>query len=135
MSDAAIASIVTGVVTVTSLFVGFLTLYVKIKYGTDKVKDLEDKVDDNTVLTKEGTITAARNANIAVAAANRASDKTDAIAKQLNGTLEEKITTIVRQHTEPILLAIAEHSKQDEQNMREVRQAIDTLIEANKGRK
>lgn len=53
MSDAAITAIVSGVITVAGMVVGFLTLWVKIKYGVEKVKEVESKVDANTVLTGE----------------------------------------------------------------------------------
>ncbi len=61
MSDAAISSLVTGLITVTTMVVGFLTLWVKLRYGTQmaekaasKAAEVEDKIDANTVLTVKG---------------------------------------------------------------------------------
>lgn len=51
MSDAAVATLVSGVVTIVTMLVGFLTLWVKLKYGVEKTKDVESKVDHNTALT------------------------------------------------------------------------------------
>lgn len=58
MSDVSVASAVTGLVTITTMVIGFLTLWVKLKYGVDKAdeaarvaKVVEDKVDDNTAIT------------------------------------------------------------------------------------
>lgn len=51
MSDAAIASIVTGVVTIATMVVGFLTMMVKLKYGVDQVEAVSGKVDVNTAIT------------------------------------------------------------------------------------
>ncbi len=38
MSDAAIAQVVAGLITITTVVVGFLTLWVKLKYGADQAK-------------------------------------------------------------------------------------------------
>lgn len=58
MTDGAITTIVAGVITVTTMVVGFLTLWVKLKYGAEKaeetaskVKVVEGKIDDNTRIT------------------------------------------------------------------------------------
>ena len=48
MSDAAIANLVTGVVTVATLLVGFFTLWVKLRYNATNI---EGKVDANTAMT------------------------------------------------------------------------------------
>lgn len=53
MSDAAIASIVTGLVTVTTLIVGFLTLWVKLRYGESATRKVGEKVEENTEITTE----------------------------------------------------------------------------------
>ena len=53
MSDAAIANIVTGVVTVATIVSGFLTLWAKLKYGVHKVEETSAKVDVNTQLTEK----------------------------------------------------------------------------------
>lgn len=60
MSDAAIASIVTGIVTISTMVIGFLTLWIKLRYGVEKAEevatkaqDMEDKIDHNTTITTE----------------------------------------------------------------------------------
>lgn len=70
MSDAAIANIVTGIVTVTTIVIGFATLWLKLKYGVEKKADeaalkaaeVEGKIDGNTQITSE-----VRNATAKVA--------------------------------------------------------------------
>lgn len=72
MSDAAVASIVTGLVTMTTMIVGFLTMWLKLRYGAEKAAEaavkagvLEAKVDHNTSLTtdvKEAASAAANHA-------------------------------------------------------------------------
>lgn len=59
MSDAAIASVVTGLVTVVTLITGFLTLWVKLRYGVEKAEEaatkaklVEHKIDTNTQITE-----------------------------------------------------------------------------------
>src|SRR5688500_5697433 len=75
MSDATIVNIVTAVVTgsitITTMIIGFLTLWVKLKYGIDQAgnaaakaevaagdaataaRGLEEKVDHNTTITTQ----------------------------------------------------------------------------------
>lgn len=100
MSDAAIASIVTGFVTVMLSLIGFLTLWAKLKYGEKKVEAVSTKIDANTALTKKidgqtngglddrfadhaARITALESKVSAVDA------KQDAIAKTLDSTRHE----------------------------------------------
>lgn len=85
MSDSAITTIVSGVITVVITVVGFLTLWVKLKYGESKATEaavkaeaavakattVEDKIDDNTNITRE------------------VNHKADIITKQTNGSLDE----------------------------------------------
>ena len=74
MSDAAVTSIVTGVITIASMLIGFMTLWVKVRYGIDKAEaasveatkqaivkatDVEKKIDNNTVIS-----TSARDAAV-----------------------------------------------------------------------
>lgn len=82
MSDAAITTIVSGFVQVVVLVVGFLTLWVKLKYGVEKAErsataaatkahEVEQKLDANTVTTQA------------------VSDKADTIVSQTNGTMDQ----------------------------------------------
>jgi hypothetical protein len=94
------------------MVVGFLTLWVKLRYG------VETKIDDNTRLTQAGAAQASVNAIAAKAAADGAADKADAIAERLNGGLDDKIKAIVR-----------EHSMQDDKNMAEINGKLKDLTE------
>ena len=60
MSDAAITALVSGLVTITTIVVGFLTLWVKLKYGAEKVDYVAQKLDANTELTSEAKDAAAK---------------------------------------------------------------------------
>lgn len=106
MSDAAVATIVTGLVTTTTVIVGFLTMWVKLKYG------VESKIDRNTELTQVGTDNAAANAKAAVGAANVAAEKAvateDRIATMLNGALDARIRAVVKECLDPLEAGMAE---------------------------
>ena len=106
MSDAAITTIVSGVITIVGMVIGFLTMWVKLR-GASK------KIDSNTEMTRAGTN-----------AAYQASYKTDALIDQMNGKLDGRIATIVKAHTEPIATALRLHAEQDDKNMGEIRQAL-----------
>ena len=134
MSDAGIASIVTGIVTITTIIAGFLTLWIKLRYGVLKAEEaatkaqvVETKIDNNTKITKEGVEAAANNAQAAADAANASAAKTDALSEQLNGKLEARITAIVKEYTEPLVVMFRVHSEQDDKNMMEIRRALGEL--------
>jgi hypothetical protein len=44
MSDAAIAIVVSGSITIATMVVGFLTLWIKLKYGAEKLDSVEKRV-------------------------------------------------------------------------------------------
>lgn len=78
MSDAAITTIVTGVVTCVTLIIGFLTLWVKLKHAATKAEaaatkaqEVELKLDSNTILTRS------------------VDTKTDTIVEQTNGAMDK----------------------------------------------
>ena len=48
MSDAAIATIVSGAITITTLIVGLLKLKYMVDEATTRAKSVENKVDANT---------------------------------------------------------------------------------------
>ena len=127
MSDSAVATIVTGLVTMVTLVVGFLTLWVKLKYGADKV---ERKIDINTALTKAGTEAASTNARVAASAATKAADKADALAIQMNSGLDDRMIAIVKAHTGPLAAILESHARQDDANMVEIRLALGELKKA-----
>ncbi len=120
MSDAAVATMVTGIVTMTTLICGVVTLYIKLRW-TDK------KIDDNTKLTVAGTQAAVVNARRAADSASDAKEAAAAMANRLNGTLDEKIEVIVRQHIDPLIAMVRSHTEQDERNMTEIRTALGEL--------
>ena len=120
MSDGAIATIVTGLITITMTVIGFLTLWLKLRYGVtkaeetaEKVHTVEKKLDANTVMTAAGV--------------NAASTKADAIVEQLNGKLEDRIRSIVKEQLEPIIAMFKIHSDQDDKNTAEIRESIEKL--------
>lgn len=125
MSDAAVATIVTGVVTMATLICSVVTLYLRLKW-TDK------KIDDNTELTRANTVEAVVNAKIAADTATDAKIAAIEIADRLNGTMNEEIISVVKQHVDPILVAIKVHSEQDEKNMVEIRNALGELRDRTK---
>lgn len=134
MSDAAIATLVTGVLSLATMVIGFLTLWIKLRYGVErtealaqKTQTVEYKIDTNTALTRAGTEAATENAKVAATAANEASRKSDNIAEKLNGVLDDKIRAIVKEHTEPLMAMFRLHVEQDDKNMTEIRQALSNL--------
>ena len=107
------------------MVVGFLTLWVKMRYG-------ESKIDANTELTKVGTTVAAENAMAAADRAAEAKLAAENLSSQFNGVLDKRITKIVKEHIEPLVIAFKAHSEQDDHNMKEIRTA---LIDLRKGLK
>jgi predicted nucleic acid-binding Zn-ribbon protein len=88
MSDSAIASIITGVVTVMTAIIGFLTLWVKLKYGEAKIDDaarraavVEGKIDD-VQASKRATL-------VKVAEVSDKLDNNTAITTQAKDAAEE----------------------------------------------
>jgi uncharacterized protein YqgV (UPF0045/DUF77 family) len=102
----------------------FLTK-VKSDHNAAKLETVEQKIDANTVLTKDAGEEATTNAKAAAVAANTAAttaatavttaasvkESADKLADKLNGELDQRITTIVKLHTEPIIEAIKELSE------------------------
>lgn len=70
MSDAAITTIVTGIVTIAMSTIGFLTLWVRLKYGEKETRAVKEKVAENTDITA-----ATRDATSKVAAHVTGCDK------------------------------------------------------------
>ena len=142
MSDAAIANIVTGIVTTVTLLIGFLTLWVKLRYGVEKTEEVarrsqqvESKVDHNTLVTKAGTDAAVRNAKMAAETATTAAETAaevsivtramaESIDKKLNGG---GIDAAIESAIQPIRESLAKHTVQDDRNMNEIRTALNDL--------
>ena len=83
MSDAAVATIVGGFITISTMVIGFLTLWLKIKYGSEKVDATAKEAADTAkeAATKVASIEEKVDAN---------TDITKRIEKQTNGPLTEK---------------------------------------------
>ena len=107
MSDAAVVAVVTGLVTITTMVTGFLTLWVKLKYGVRVSEEASEsaklavvkadetasivgtKIDHNTAMTAE-TKEAATKANEHAVACN---DERVKILKMIAGN-ESRINSI-----------------------------------------
>lgn len=123
MSDAAITNIVTGLVTITTLVMGFLTLWVKLRYDAKKAEEIskvvESKIDSNTLLTLSNKDVAIKNASVAVSAAAHIKNATEAMAenidKKLNGGLDRSLEHVVKPLQNDILASntvLLEHVKE-----------------------
>ena len=125
MSDATVVALVTGLGTIVATVVGFLTLWVKLKYG------VEFKIDTNTEMTRAGAKAATDHAKIAATSANAAAQKAtateDKITNMLNGQLDVRIRTVVKECFEPLEIAVQAHAEQDEKNMAEIRATLDQM--------
>ncbi len=100
---AIVTAIVAGVVNIAGMIIGFLTLWLKIKYGAEKAEAavtkaeaavvtqaaLGKKIDDNTKITKAGV------------------EAVSVVAKKLNGGLDEAL----KEATEPIKERLAQHEQ------------------------
>lgn len=107
MSDAAITSIVTGAVTVVTIVVTFLTLWVKLRYGVEeKANRVEKKLDNNTTITA----TAARKADSNTSNIIAATAAVDRIDKKLNGGIDASINQAI----DPIKAQLDDHAKKIE---------------------
>lgn len=127
MSDLAIANLVTGAVTVSTLVIGFLTLWLKIKYGVDRADagsaKIENKIDDNTKITKAGSAAAVTNAKAAAQSAEDAKTVAKSIQLKLNGGIDAAINDAVK----PLQEQFENHVRQDELVWREIKTILTEL--------
>ena len=114
MSDAAITTIVAGVIQIVVIIMGGVGLWLKLKYGQEKT---DKKLDNNTVITtqaseraEEASIRAASSTKSAVLAANATATAFDKINSKLNGGVDAAISQAV----EPINKMLTEHSNRIE---------------------
>ncbi len=49
MSDAAVFTVVSGLITITTMLVGFLTLWVKLRYGGEKAAEAAVKAEEAVI--------------------------------------------------------------------------------------
>lgn len=122
MSDSAITVIVAGCVQVAVLIVGFLTLWVKLRYGTEqaeraavKAQIVEKKIDNNTILTVKGT----------AAAAETAAEVKATLDKKLNGGLDAALKEAVT----PVKEALESHMAKDAEDMAEIKDKLSEHVE------
>lgn len=149
MSDAAITTIVSGVITavltLVPMVIGFLTLWVRLKYGVEKAEEaakkakaVEEKIDNNTQLTKEGTEAATANAKKAADAVTQAAEKTEAadkkkleilqeIAEQTNGMLGQNVKDAVSAAIHPLQSQLTEHDKICDDDRTKINQVISIM--------
>lgn len=109
MSDATIVAVVSGVITVTTMIIGFLTLWVKLRYGVDKTEQIEEKVDHNTKITRDANEVAVVNSK--------------EISKRLNGGIDSAIEVA----TKPLYDILTNHVLQYETDMKELRNLIEEV--------
>ena len=116
MSDAAVANIVTGVVTVATLLVGFFTLWIKLRYGVNKVQEAREeaatradetaaKIDANTEITRVGAAAAVES------------------AQKLNGGVDSAVVNAMA----PIHKALMEHIAQNTRDIGELKRVVADL--------
>ncbi len=129
MSDAAVATIVSGAITIVTLIIGFFTLLIKLKYAKESIGD---KVDHNTKVTEDGTTMAASNAAEAATASKSVALTTDTINKKLNGGLHAAINSAI----DPVHKALIAHTEKDandlaevKDDVAEVKEKFDSLVE------
>lgn len=124
LSDAAVASIVTGFITIIGMVIGFLKLWVDIKYGVKKkVEEASSKIDQNTLITQAGTQKAVLTADRAATTAETTKATVEDISRKLNGSMDEVISTAIA----PIVKTIEEHAASDDKYMREINTRFEHL--------
>jgi hypothetical protein len=105
MSDAGIATIVSGAVTVATMVVGFLTLWVKVRYGFDRSEEAKNRIEGKV----DATATTALEVN-----------------KKLNGGVDSSVKEAMR----PMVDRLNDHANRInnlEQKMALLRESMDSL--------
>lgn len=117
MSDAAIVSIVTGIVTI-------LTLWLKLKYSTASV---EEKVDANTEITQRSAAEAKHTAKVAADRATEAKAVAHDIKESLNEKLNGGIDEAVRSAVNPVKVMLEAHVQKDSDDFAEIKDKVEEL--------
>lgn len=137
MSDAAVVTLVSGLVTVTTIVTGFLTLWIKIKYGVEKAQEAADTA--NVVEGKMNAVEGKVDENTLI---------TERIEKQTNGPLTQKVAELERKFNgrvsqiedhairvnalevriERVMLSIDSLSKNADSTRHEMRSLMQTMI-------
>lgn len=92
MSDAAITNICTTILTLGMGVIGFVTLWVKLRYGQNRT---DAKLESNARLTTAGTARADAAVEHAREAASCAQEASAGIASKLNGGIDDSISKAV----------------------------------------
>lgn len=85
MSDAAITTIITGLVTITTMVIGFLNMYVKLRHARLRAEVAAFKADEAVV--KVGVVERKIDHNTSLT--QSVESKANTIVKQTNGSLEQ----------------------------------------------
>ena len=101
MSDAAVTVLVSGLVQVMVLVMGFLTLWVKLKYGVEEARDAAGKAEKSAILAaaKVEDVEAKLAANTAMT--DSVNIKADTIVSQTNGNIEQ-MAMLIKQVAERV---------------------------------
>ncbi len=131
MSDTGITVLVAGLLQLATMIVGFLTLWIKLKYGAEqaekaklKAEMVERKIDENTSITKSGTEAAAKSANAAAVTAVKAKSAADAIAQDLKTKLNGGVDLAIESNIKPIRDALQDHIMRYESDMKSVQLSL-----------
>lgn len=139
MSDGAVASLVSALVTVTTMVIGFLTLWVKLKYGTRMAEEaavhaqtavvkaeetasaVSSKLDENTALTVEAKEAATKASEHAVSC-----DEEKAEIRKLLSDHESRIVSLEAQIA-AMKVSVDGMSKNIDSSRHEMRGHLQTL--------
>jgi hypothetical protein len=97
---------------------------------------VEAKLDTNTKITQEGATAAVTNAKVAasaaVTAATKAAATEDRLVGMLNGSLDDRMHSIVKTYFDPLAQQVRAQAEQGEKNMTEIRLALGELRDRTK---
>ncbi len=124
MSDAGIAIIATGVANAVAMIVGFLTLWIKLRYGAEKAEatatDVAKKLDVNTALTRKAEASAMVAADKAEASTIHKVDLLHDIQTHVNGG----VSAAIRQVFGEFQAELKKHQDSDDVKMADIFAAI-----------
>lgn len=122
MSDAAIATIAAAAVTITTMVIGFLSLWVKLKYGVQQVKEASDKAEEAARAASEKAKTVEEKLDANTNTTKSVDAKTDTIVKQTNGAMM-RLTSLV----EDTVLRVSKLEEYNRQSNHRLADAVNAL--------
>lgn len=135
LSDGAITTIVTGAVTVVMGFIGFLTLWVKLKYGADKAQEAASNAEKAVTKVDQAAEVAATKAKAVEKKIDENAAKTLAVEEKLDQNTE--ITTRIEQQTNgPLSGKLTQIERRVEEKLGQIQDhadrigALETKVEA-----